>query len=85
MGAGLHPAVRVMHVAHSLQPGGMEFGVVKLVNGLLLAPGSPREMAAALGRLLGDEAARRTMGAAGRHRVEAEFALSTMVTTSWPR
>ncbi len=26
--------VRVMHVVYSLQPGGMEFGVVKLVNGL---------------------------------------------------
>jgi sugar transferase (PEP-CTERM/EpsH1 system associated) len=26
--------VRVMHVVHSLQPGGMEHGVVKLVNGL---------------------------------------------------
>lgn len=26
--------VRVMHVVFSLQPGGMEFGVVKLVNGL---------------------------------------------------
>ena len=27
-------AVRVMHVVYSLEPGGMEFGVVKLVNGL---------------------------------------------------
>jgi len=26
--------VRVMHVVYSLEPGGMEFGVVKLVNGL---------------------------------------------------
>ena len=26
--------VRVMHIVFSLQPGGMEFGVVKLVNGL---------------------------------------------------
>jgi sugar transferase (PEP-CTERM/EpsH1 system associated) len=26
--------VHVMHVVHALQPGGMEFGVVKLVNGL---------------------------------------------------
>ncbi len=26
--------VRVMHIVYSLQPGGMEFGVVKLVNGL---------------------------------------------------
>ena len=34
MDTGRHPAVRVMHVVHSLQPGGMEFGVVKLVNGL---------------------------------------------------
>lgn len=28
------PIVRVMHVGYSLQPGGMELGVVKLVNGL---------------------------------------------------
>ena len=48
-------------------------------TGLLVAPGSPREMAAALGRFVTDRAARRTMGAAGRDRVEAEFALSTMV------
>ena len=27
-------AVRVMHVLYTLQPGGMEYGVVKLVNGL---------------------------------------------------
>jgi sugar transferase (PEP-CTERM/EpsH1 system associated) len=29
-----HRVVRVMHVVYSLRPGGMEFGVVKLVNGL---------------------------------------------------
>lgn len=28
------PSVRVMHVVYRLQPGGMELGVVKLVNGL---------------------------------------------------
>ncbi len=26
--------VRVMHVIHHLQPGGMEYGLVKIVNGL---------------------------------------------------
>jgi sugar transferase (PEP-CTERM/EpsH1 system associated) len=31
---GLDRTLRVMHVVYSLQPGGMEHGVVKLVNGL---------------------------------------------------
>jgi sugar transferase (PEP-CTERM/EpsH1 system associated) len=33
--------IRVMHVVHSLQPGGMEHGVVKLVNGLDAARFTP--------------------------------------------
>lgn len=32
--AGVREPVRVMHVMYALQPGGMEFGVVKVVNGL---------------------------------------------------
>ena len=30
--------VRVLHVIHHLQPGGMEYGLVKLVNGLVGGP-----------------------------------------------
>jgi sugar transferase (PEP-CTERM/EpsH1 system associated) len=32
--SGTVPAVRVMHVVHGLRPGGMEYGVVKIVNAL---------------------------------------------------
>jgi len=48
-------------------------------TGILVAPGSPEKMATALVTLLTDEPRRRAMGIAGRHRVEAEFALRTMV------
>lgn len=40
-------------------------------TGLLVPPGSPDDLAAALLRLLGDAALRRRMGEAGRNRVEA--------------
>lgn len=33
-GGEIRRPVRVMHVVYTLQPGGMEFGVIKLVNGL---------------------------------------------------
>jgi glycosyltransferase involved in cell wall biosynthesis len=45
------------------------------VSGLLVAPGSREDLAAGLRRLIEDEALRRALGAAGRSRVEAEFAL----------
>jgi sugar transferase (PEP-CTERM/EpsH1 system associated) len=48
-------------------------------TGLLVAPGSPHGMAAALGQLAADRRRRPAMGAAGRVRAETEFALSTMV------
>ena len=34
MNRGTSGAVRVMHVIHHLQPGGMEYGLIKLVNAL---------------------------------------------------
>jgi sugar transferase (PEP-CTERM/EpsH1 system associated) len=58
--------------------GGADELVEDGVTGLLVAPGSPSDMSAALRRLL-DPSARKAMGHAGRRRVEAEFALSTMV------
>jgi glycosyltransferase involved in cell wall biosynthesis len=48
-------------------------------TGLLVSSKSPRELAAALGRLAADGSKRRVMGAAGRARVETEFSLGTMV------
>jgi glycosyltransferase involved in cell wall biosynthesis len=59
--------------------GGADELVRESETGLLVAPGSPREMAATLGRILTNPSSGQAMGAAGRDRVEAEFALSTMV------
>jgi glycosyltransferase involved in cell wall biosynthesis len=41
--------------------------------GVLVEPGNPSELAAALGALLDDEPRRRALGAAGRRRVEERF------------
>lgn len=35
---GASASVRVLHVVHHLQPGGMEYGLIKLVNGLAGGP-----------------------------------------------
>jgi glycosyltransferase involved in cell wall biosynthesis len=53
--------------------------VVDGVTGLLAPPDDAPALAAALGRLLGDEGLRREMGRAGRSRAEAEYALARMV------
>lgn len=46
------------------------------VSGLLVAPGSRDELVAALRRLIEDRALRDALGAAGRRRVEADYALA---------
>ncbi len=43
------------------------------VHGLLVAPGDPDALADALDRLIADPALRRSMGMAGRQKIEAEF------------
>jgi glycosyltransferase involved in cell wall biosynthesis len=48
-------------------------------TGLLVPPGDPGALAAALGSLLGSKDARRRMGAAGRRRVETRFTLEQML------
>lgn len=59
--------------------GGMPEAVEDGVSGYLIAPGDSRALAERLERLLGDPALARRMGAAGRRRVEAHFAVPRMV------
>jgi glycosyltransferase involved in cell wall biosynthesis len=49
------------------------------VTGLVAPPRDAAQLAAALGRLLGDPALRERMGAAGRERVRQQFTLQRMV------
>jgi glycosyltransferase involved in cell wall biosynthesis len=46
--------------------------------GVLVEPGNPSDLAAAIGRLLDDEPRRRRLGAAGRRRVEERFTWRAM-------
>jgi glycosyltransferase involved in cell wall biosynthesis len=55
--------------------GGMAELVVDGETGLLVPPGTPAELAAALGRLIADRNLRRRLGAGGRARAEALFDL----------
>jgi glycosyltransferase involved in cell wall biosynthesis len=48
-------------------------------TGLLVPAAEPQAMAAALATLSGGDGAARTMGAAGRARVERDFSLDVMV------
>jgi glycosyltransferase involved in cell wall biosynthesis len=47
-------------------------------SGLTVPPGDARELAAAIGRLLGDSKLRKQYGERGRARVEAEFSVRSM-------
>jgi glycosyltransferase involved in cell wall biosynthesis len=53
--------------------GGIRDTVVDGVTGLLVTPGDPQELAAAINRLLTDEALAKAMGRAGRARVRDHF------------
>ena len=55
--------------------GGVPEQVVDGETGLLVDPGDPKPLAAALERLTGDPALRRRLGAAGRARAEERFDL----------
>lgn len=59
--------------------GGVPELVEEGVTGLLVEPGQPHAMATAICRLLADERERRTMGLAGRGRLEANFSAQAMV------
>jgi glycosyltransferase involved in cell wall biosynthesis len=58
--------------------GGVPELVVEGKTGLLVPPGDPHALAAAIGRLLDDEALRRQLGAAGRIRASEHFDLATV-------
>jgi alpha-maltose-1-phosphate synthase len=57
-------------------------GILEVVEdgrtGLLVEPGRPDDLAAAIGRLLADPAQGRAMGRAGRARVEAQFSWASV-------
>lgn len=59
--------------------GGIPEAVEDGVSGRLVPPGDPVALAGALAEVLGDEAKRRSMGAAGRRRFEARFSANRMV------
>ena len=59
--------------------GGIPEAVVDGETGLLVAPGDPEELAAALARLLDDPELRERLGAAGRSRVEKHFGREAFV------
>jgi glycosyltransferase involved in cell wall biosynthesis len=71
MGAGLPVAATAA--------GGTPDVVVDGVTGLLVSPGDAVALAAALDRLVQDGDLRRSMGAAGRQRVEEQFSAQRMV------
>jgi len=59
--------------------GGADEMVLDGSTGLLVAPGSPEQLAAALGRLLTDPAMAAAMGQAGRLRAERDFDLGRTI------
>jgi glycosyltransferase involved in cell wall biosynthesis len=59
--------------------GGIPEAVVDGTTGLLVPPGNGEALADAIVRLLGDAAARRRMGNAGRARVAAQFGVERLV------
>lgn len=59
--------------------GGVPDIVVDGQTGLLVAPGEPEVMAAALATLLGDATKRAEIGQAGRRRVQERYCLSAMI------
>jgi len=60
----------------STNTGGIPELVSDGLTGLLVPPGDPQKLAAALGRLLGDPDLRKRMGEAGRKRIEDQFTAS---------
>jgi glycosyltransferase involved in cell wall biosynthesis len=60
--------------------GGIPEVVIDGETGLLVPPGDPVALAAALGRLIGDASLRRRLGRAGRERAVQRYAHRTVAT-----
>ncbi|QKT03867.1 glycosyltransferase [Ectothiorhodospiraceae bacterium 2226] len=67
------------HPVVSTRIGGIPDLVEEGRNGLLVPPGEPSELAAAIERLLADPTARQRFGAANREKVEAEYAVGVLL------
>jgi glycosyltransferase involved in cell wall biosynthesis len=79
MGIALLEAMAMGKPVVASRTGGIPEVVVDGQTGLLVPPGDPEALAAAVDRLLRDEAARRRLGQAGQERVKQCFALEGMV------
>jgi glycosyltransferase involved in cell wall biosynthesis len=61
--------------------GGLKEQVEHEVTGIRVSPGKPADLAGGMQRLLGDPVMRLRMGAAGRRRVEARYAVDLVVSS----
>lgn len=86
LGDGLHegiPVALMEAMAHGVPAiATATGGIPELLEGgagLLVPPGDPEALAAAIGRLMGDGQLREALGRAGREKIEREFKITTVV------
>ncbi len=79
LGSTLLDAMAMGRAVVGTRAGGIPEAVEDGVTGVLVPPGNSDALADAIVRLLGDAAARRRMGEAGRARVEAHFGVDRLV------
>jgi glycosyltransferase involved in cell wall biosynthesis len=79
LGTSLLDAMACSRAIVATRTGGIPEVVADGETGLLVPPRDPRALADAIVRLLGDEPARRAMGAAGFARVSERFSLERMI------
>jgi L-malate glycosyltransferase len=79
LGSTLLDAMAMGLAVAGTRAGGIPEAVADGVTGLLVPPGDSQALADAIVRLLGDAAARRRMGDAGRARVAAQFGVDRLV------
>ncbi len=79
LGSTLLDAMAMGLAVVGTRAGGIPEAVEEDVTGLLVPPGNSEALAEAILRLLGDEAARTRLGAAGRERVREHFGVDRLV------